>query len=88
MKSSLVVLLGVLLFSSAWALDTKISQSQILQVELLDQASNVEVKYIRVRDVDSQKIAQLSLKKRKDNARVWSGFFVIQFFCRIDRTKN
>ncbi|HEY1078729.1 MAG TPA: tetratricopeptide repeat protein [Bdellovibrio sp.] len=80
MKSSLLVLLCILVCSSAWALDTKISQSQILQVELLDQASNVEVKNIRVRDVDSQKIAQLSLKKRKDNARVWSGFFVIQFF--------
>lgn len=80
MKSSLLVLLGILVGSSAFALDTKIAQSQVLQIQLLESANFGELKTIRVRDLDSQKIAQLSLKKQKDNSRVYSGFFVIQFF--------
>lgn len=80
MKSSLLLLLGILVGSSAFALDTKISQSQVLQIQLLETANSGELKTIRVRDLDSQKIAQLSLKRQKDNGRVYSGFFVIQFF--------
>lgn len=79
MKSALILLLGFTLFSSAWALDTKISQSQVLQIELRDRGGTSDTRTIRVRDVDSQKIAQISLKKQKGSF-LWSGFFIIQFF--------
>ncbi|WP_413612904.1 tetratricopeptide repeat protein [Bdellovibrio sp. HCB-110] len=80
MRSTLIILLSLLLNLSAFALDTKISQSQAIVVELHDPSGKTDVRSIRVRDFDSKKMAQISLKRQRANPRVWDGFFVIQFF--------
>lgn len=72
--------LGLLAPVSVYAIDAKISQAQLLTVELHDSVQGSDVRTIRVRDVESQKMAQLSLNRQLGDAKVWSGFFVIQFF--------
>lgn len=80
MKAALIFLLSFVLAVPSFAIDTKIAQSQVIVVHLHDAKATGDVQTVRVRDVDSNKIAQISLHPNKANPKIWSGFFVISFF--------
>lgn len=81
MKTPLLILLCILISSSVFATDTKISQSQGVTVELIDNSGRSEREIpVRIRDVESQKMAQITLLRSKGNEQIWEGFFRIQFF--------
>lgn len=80
MKAALIFLLSFVLAVPSFAIDTKISQSQVIVVHLHDAKATGASQTVRVRDVDSNKIAQITLSPNKANAKIWSGFFVISFF--------
>lgn len=80
MRTALILLLCTFSSLPTFALDTKISQSQAIVIELHDSKGKGDIRPVRVRDADSKKIAQISVRKQKANAQVWDGFFIIQFF--------
>lgn len=64
----------------SYAKENKISQSQAIMVEFHDSTSELEEQMIRVKELESGKITQLSLDKDPSTPQIWNGYFVIQFF--------
>lgn len=77
-----IVLLVLTLFfaSVGFAKETKISQSQAIVVELRDPNGEEDERMIRVKEVESGKVTQLTLEKDPTTPQVWNGHFIIQFF--------
>lgn len=65
---------------SGFAKENKISQSQAIMVELRDSTSELEERMIRVKELESGKITQLTLEKDPSTPQLWNGYFIIQFF--------
>lgn len=80
MRTALILLLCLFSYLPSFALDAKISQSQAIVIELHDPSGKGDIRPVRIRDVDSKKIAQISVRRQKANPQVWDGFFIIQFF--------
>lgn len=57
-------------------------------VELRDQVSEAEEQMIRVKELESGKVTQLTLSKDPATPQVWSGYFSIQFFKGDTSTKT
>lgn len=72
----------------SFAKENKISQSQAIMVELRDPTEGPEERLIRVKELESGKITQLTLEKDPSSAQVWNGYFIIQFFKGDTTTKT
>lgn len=88
MKRITLFLLVSVFSSFVFAKENKISQSQAIMVELRDAAGEAEEQTIRVKELESGKITQLTLSKDPSIPQVWSGYFVIQFFKGDTSTKT
>lgn len=88
MKYLILLLLLVLTGASVNARENKISQSQAIMVELRDPVSEAEEQMIRVKEIESGKVTQLTLSKDPATPQVWSGYFAIQFFKGDTSTKT
>ena len=78
MKCSLIFFGLLISTSPAFATGNKISQAQFMTLELHDAAPGTERK-IQIQDVDSKKVAQVTLQPNPTQPGVYDGFFVIQF---------
>ncbi|MBS1969164.1 MAG: tetratricopeptide repeat protein [Bdellovibrionales bacterium] len=88
MKRITLFLLAFVFAPVTFAKENKISQSQAIMVELRDATGEAEEQTIRVKEVESGKITQLTLSKDPSTPQVWSGYFVIQFFKGDTSTKT
>jgi len=88
MRSFILLLLTIAFASWTFAKENKISQSQAILVELRDSTGEAEEQMIRVKEVESGKITQLTLSKDPSAAQLWNGYFVIQFFKGDNSTKT
>lgn len=88
MKNLILTLLLVLTGVSVHGRENKISQSQAIMVELRDPISEAEDQMIRVKELESGKVTQLTLSKDPSTPQVWSGYFSIQFFKGDTSTKT
>jgi len=88
MKRTIILLLTIGIASLGFAKENKISQSQAITVELRDAVSDVQEQLIRVKEVESGKITQLTLAKDPSTPQTWNGYFVIQFFKGDSSTKT
>jgi Tfp pilus assembly protein PilF len=88
MKRITLVFLTVIFGISGFAKENKVSQSQAIMVELRDPAGDVEERMIRVKELESGKITQLTLEKDPSTPQVWNGYFIIQFFTGDTSTKT
>ncbi|WP_413289576.1 tetratricopeptide repeat protein [Bdellovibrio sp. HCB337] len=85
--------LSLFLFSLVFGLfsfakENKISQSQAIMVELRDPIGEQEERMIRVKELESSKVTQLTLQKDPSTPQVWNGYFVIQFFIGDTSTRT
>ncbi len=80
MKRIFWLLLPSMFAITSFAKENKISQSQAIMVELRDPTEEAEKVMIRVKELESGKVTQLSLEKDPSSSQVWSGYFIIQFF--------
>lgn len=80
MKRLIPFLLATGLALGAFAKENKISQSQAIMVELRDPTGEADERMIRVKELESGKVTQLSLEKDPSTPQLWNGYFVIQFF--------
>ena len=88
MKKLILYLVIVVIPVVIFAKENKISQSQAIMVELRDPTSEAEDQQIRVKELESGKITQLSLAKDPSAPQLWTGYFVIQFFKGDNSTKT
>jgi anaphase-promoting complex subunit 3 len=88
MKRFILFLLALAVSFTAFAKENKISQSQAIMVELHDPTGEAEDQLIRVKELESGKITQLSLNKDPSTPQLWTGYFVIQFFKGDNSTKT
>ncbi len=88
MKRIISVLLLLVAVPFAFARENKISQSQAILVELHDSVSDADEQMIRVRELESGKVTQLTLGKDPSTPQQWTGYFVIQFFKGDTSTKT
>jgi TolA-binding protein len=79
MKIFIFVLLLSTVSSFGFAKDNKITQSQAVLVELRDPVGDETERVIRVKEVESGKVTQLTLEKDPVTPQAWSGYFAIQF---------
>lgn len=88
MKRIILIVLQVAFVFSAFAKENKLSQSQAIMVELRDATSELGEQFIRVKEVESGKVTQITLEKDPSTPQVWNGYFVIQFFKGDNSTKT
>ncbi|HEY8270857.1 MAG TPA: tetratricopeptide repeat protein [Pseudobdellovibrionaceae bacterium] len=88
MKRTAFILMALCLGAISYAKETKISQSQAILVELRDPAGEQEERLIRVKEVESNKVTQLTLQKEASSPQVWNGSFIIQFFVGDNSAKT
>jgi tetratricopeptide (TPR) repeat protein len=88
MKRITLFLLAFVFAPFVFSKENKISQSQAIMVELRDAVGEAEEQTIRVKELESGKITQLTLSKDPSTPQVWSGYFVIQFFKGDTSTKT
>ncbi|MGZ6448220.1 MAG: tetratricopeptide repeat protein [Pseudobdellovibrionaceae bacterium] len=88
MRRTACVLLSLFVCINGFAKESKISQSQAILVELRDPMGEQEEKLIRVKEVESNKVTQLTLQKDVSTPQVWNGSFIIQFFVGDNSSKT
>lgn len=88
MKKIILFLLSSVFAFAGFAKENKISQSQAIMVELRDPTGEAEEQQIRVKELESGKITQLTLSKEPSTPQVWTGYFVIQFLRGDTSTKT
>lgn len=88
MKRITLLLVSFVFATTSFAKENKLSQSQAIMVELRDPTGEVEERLIRVKEVESGKVTQLTLEKDPSTPQVWTGYFIIQFFAGDNSTKT
>jgi len=88
MKRIFLFFLTLTFALSGFAKENKISQSQAIMVELRDPIGEMEERMIRVKEVESGKVTQLTLEKDPSAPQSWAGYFIIQFFSGDNSTKT